>query len=191
MKKEVFFLEQPLFLQQIPDGDKLILGGKFVLEKGETLEGNLVIFGGTADLEKGSVVEGDVVVIGGSINVEGTIEGEVVVVGGRVDLSDSAVVEGNFTNVSGTIDREDGAVIEGDILDNIQPFIPFSIYEDFQIQPPNAQSPIIIPGDPHSRWNEIWSNPIWDFVRVVFWSFIWALVAVLLVLFIPKSTPIQ
>jgi len=178
-------LLQPTILLQVPNGDKLVFGEKFVLEKGETLEGNLVVFSGTADLKSESVVEGDVVIIGGKVYIKGTIEGEVVVVGGSVDLRDSAIIEGNLTNVSGSITTESGAVIEGEILENIQTFIPFSIFEEFQGSF-DEHSPIIIPGDFHSRWDEIWMNPIWDFVRVVFWAFIWALLAVLMVLFIPK-----
>jgi len=185
MMKDDRFFAQLKILQQIPNGDKLVFGGKFVLEKGETLEGNLVVFGGTADLKSDSVVEGDVVIIGGKVDIKGTIEGETVVVGGSVDIHDSAIIEGNLTNVSGSIKTESGAIIEGEILENIQTLIPFSIFEEFQ-DPSDEHSPIIIPGDFHSRWDEMWMNPIWDFVRVVFWAFIWSLLAVLIVLFFPK-----
>jgi len=156
--------EQPMITQQAPDGDKLVFGSEFVLEKGETLEGDLVVFGGTADLETGSIVEGDVVIFGSKLEIEGKIEGQVVVVGGSIDIHDTAVIEGDLSIVSGSINKEDGAVIKGSILEDVQPFIPFSVFEDFQIHPSNGQSPIIITGDFHSRWNEIWMNPIWDFV---------------------------
>ena len=47
--------------------DKVVFGGNFTLESGETLDGALLVFGGTADLESGSTVAKDVVVMGGTV----------------------------------------------------------------------------------------------------------------------------
>ena len=53
--------------------DKVIFGGNFTLNEGETLNGDLVVFGGNVNLRTSSTVNGDTVVLGGNVSVDGTI----------------------------------------------------------------------------------------------------------------------
>ncbi len=52
---------------QSTSGDKLVLGGVYTLDSGETLTGSLIVLGGSVTLEAGSTVTGDVVLLGGSM----------------------------------------------------------------------------------------------------------------------------
>ena len=157
-------------LAQGPVGDKFVMGGTFILKDGDVLDGNLVVLGGTATLEEGSTVQGDVVLAGGSVQVSGQVDGSVVVAGGLISLSDTAVVQGDITVVGGNIDQDPGAQINGSVSNGvIGPFELFSPRGVF----PNAQlrlSPLL--------------EVLWYFTR----SFIWAALAVLVVLFLNTQT---
>jgi cytoskeletal protein CcmA (bactofilin family) len=130
-------------LAQSPDQDgQLVLGGSFLLENGQRLDGDLAVFGGTATLEENSKVDGNVFIAGGSLFVDGEIDGDVVAFGGSITLDDDAVVRGNINTVGASLSRADNAVVEGDIksgqpedynLDIKPPIImPFSGFNDTQ-----------------------------------------------------------
>ena len=164
-----------------PDGDKLVMGGTYTLKEGETLSGSLIVMGGMATVETGATVEGDGVVLGGTMTVDGKIEGDLVIVGGLVNLGDSAVIEGDASVISGHIDQSESAVIEGSIIDELElPFI----------------APGTIPGHLNSpQWSlqAPFSGPLmsgigllWDGLWLLLRSFLWAVVAILVVLFVPN-----
>ena len=106
---------QPIDVPQPQDSSdgKVVFGGFYRLESGNTLNGGLVIFGGQGVLEEDSTVNGDVLLTGGSLNVAGEITGDLVAVGGSVDLGDHAVIRGDVTTIGAAINRSDGAVVEG------------------------------------------------------------------------------
>lgn len=157
-------------LAQGPVGDKFVMGGTYVLNEGETLDGSLVVLGGAATLEEGSIVQGDVVLAGGSVLVSGQVNGSVVVAGGLISLRDTAVVQGDITVVGGNIDRDPGAQVNGNITNGaVSPFQLFS---------PGGNIP-----DLRIRFNPL-LEMLWYFSR----SFMWAALAVLVVLFLQTQT---
>jgi len=167
------------------EGDKLVLGGTFTLAPGETLEGNLFVVGGTAAVKEDSVVEKDVMVMGGTLSVEGRIEGDVDVVGGLVTLSEGAVVEGDVNALGGNLLQDEGARVIGKVNTDIPGMFPFVLPGRIQIPNWGEWSPIR-PGDLRVPRFDIALNPFWDSLCLLFRSFLWALVAVLVVLFLPK-----
>jgi hypothetical protein len=166
------------FPLQGPDGDKLVMGGTFTLDEGESLNGNLVVMGGIAKLRDGSLVEGDVVVLGGTVSADGEIEGNVVAIGGLIELGSDALVEGDVVTVGGHVERDDGAVVEGNVVTGFP--------EPFPIVIPG------VPGDISVPSYDMHFNPVWDVLRGGLWvllrSFLWAVVAVLVVLFLPDHS---
>jgi hypothetical protein len=157
-------------LAQGPIGDKFVMGGTFVLQDGEVLSGSLVVLGGSATLEEGSTVQGDVALAGGAVQVSGQVNGSIVVAGGLISLRETAVVQGDITVVGGNIDRDPGAQVNGSITDGaVSPFELFSPGGVF----PNVQlrfSPLL--------------DVLWFFLR----TFMWAALAVLVVLFLQTQT---
>jgi hypothetical protein len=157
-------------LAQGPIGDKFVMGGSFVLHDGDVLSGSLVVLGGSATLEEGSTVQGDVVLAGGSVQVSGQVGGSIVVAGGLISLRDTAVVQGDITVVGGNVDRDPGAQVNGSITDGaVSPFTLFSpggIFSDVQVH----FNPML--------------EVLWFFLR----TFMWAALAVLVVLFLQRQT---
>ncbi len=165
--------------RQNGDGGKLVLGGSYTLETGNTLNGDLIILGGSADIQEAAFVNGDVVVLGGSLNSAGTIQGDVLVLGGLAELANTALVQGDVTTISGNLNREPGAVIEGEVNTGI-----------------NGPLPLPLPAiNGSSAWENTFpgvvvngGTSIWDGLYALFRSFMWAALAVVLVLFFPKNT---
>jgi hypothetical protein len=157
-------------MAQGSDGDKFVLGGTYTLQSGETLDGNLFIFGGTATIEEGSQVTGDVLLAGGSLVVKGEIQGNIAATGGLIDLRDNAVVDGDVTAIAASLERDPSAVVKGKVNTNVTG--PLQITTPGNIDIPNMR---------------INTYPIWR----VFWyflrSFLWAALAVLVVLFLPHQ----
>ncbi len=156
---------------QGPGGDKFVLGGTYTLRSGETLAGDLFVFGGSAEVEDGATVEGNVVLMGGSLVIDGVVEENVSITGGSVSLGSSAVVEGDVNVAGGNLTRDPGAVVEGDV--NLDRF---------------AGGPIPLPG-PNIRIPQVWFNfnPLWDSLWFMLRSFMWAALAILVVLFLPAN----
>jgi cytoskeletal protein CcmA (bactofilin family) len=154
--------------------DKVVAGGAFTLRSGETLDGSLVVFGGAVTLEEGSRVNGDVVLLGGTVNVNGNVQGSVVGIGGVVSLGSSAVVDGDLTTVAATLNREEGARIEGQIITGFRPSVNMPL--------PGG---VYIPEVPNVGFTV---PPFLNVIWFVFRTFLWAALAVLLVMFLPTQT---
>lgn len=115
-----FALPKNVHAQASNPDDKVIFGGTFTLESGESLNGSLIIFGGAVTLEKDTTVEGDVVLTGGSLEVSGKIEGSITAIGGVVNLNDTSVVEGDINSVGAVLKKGEGAKVEGNISNQTQ-----------------------------------------------------------------------
>lgn len=173
--------------QQDPEGDKLVLGGSYVLNDGDILKGGLVVMGGVASLEKGSSVQGDVVLMGGTLTVDGLVEGDVNALGGLVTLGSSAHVQGDINTFSAQLKREEGARVDGE-LNTITTGL-FSVITPGSLHLPDWEGtpPITLPFDVQSPDVGIRLNPLWDGLWWLIRSFIWAIMAVLIALFTPKA----
>ena len=154
--------------------DKIITGGTYTLESGETLDGNLIVFGGVVVTAMDSTVKGDTVLMGGTLTIDGIVEGNVVVIGGSVTLGKNAVIEEDLTVIAGTLNRDSGAVVEGQVVHGFQ--IPYSWIALRRIDIPNIPQ-IDFPFSP------LWSG-LWFFFR----TFLWAAVAALVTIFLPNPT---
>ncbi|HSQ27752.1 MAG TPA: polymer-forming cytoskeletal protein [Anaerolineales bacterium] len=169
-------IESPGLPYQSRDGDRLVLGDNFTLESGETLNGSLVVLGGNVQVMDGSTVDGDIVVLGGSLVIHGVATGDVFLLAGVADIGPTAVIGGDVTSVSGNLRRDPGAQIDGDVNESITAPIPIPLPG---IPGTSAVSPQVIVQD---------SLSIWDGLFFLFRSFMWATLAILVVLFFPKNT---
>jgi len=151
--------------------DRVVFGGNFTLESGETLDGDLAVIGGNASLESGSTVTGGVVVIGGHLRAEGTIDADIVSLGGLISLGETAMVEGDVTVFGGQLDKAEGARVAGNIVNDGNSPLAFSL-----------------PGGVHMPRFEVRSSPILDVIGFFLKVFLWAALAVLVVLFLPEHT---
>lgn len=150
--------------------DEVIFGGTYTLEEGETQNGDLVIMGGTATLEDGSIVNGDVVLMGGTVKADGTINGSLVGMGGSIDLGEAAVINGDLVTLGATVDRQEGTQITGEVIQNFSfPFrFPFWSQES---------------GAPSGPDIDVNFNPVIDTLWFFFRMFIWAALAILVMIF--------
>ena len=148
---------------------KVILGGTFTLESGETLDEDLTIIGGAVVLEQGSTVNGKVVVLGGNLEVNGTINGDIVAAGGHVKLGESAVVKGDITSAGGFVDKDLGAEIKGELQSELSGAFPLTLPGIRQIPAVNLSF-----------------SPIWKGLWFLAQMFILAALAVLVAMFLPK-----
>jgi hypothetical protein len=120
--------------------DRVIFGGVYVLESGETLDGDLVVFGGSATLEQDSVVTGDVFIMGGNLDANGTINGALVLLGGNANLGESTLIRGDVSVFGGNVNRN-GATIEGEFTTGDSISIPFVFDENFDFGNINFPQP--------------------------------------------------
>ena len=157
-------------LAQGPSGDKYVVGGTYTLASGQTLNGNLFVLGGIATLEDGSQVTGDVMLAGGTLQVSGTIDGNIVATGGLVDLQGTALVKGDINTIAANLTRATAARVEGQIHTGISGPVQLTL-------PGEIRTP-----GPFSGFNSLFAV-FWYFTR----SFMWAALAILVVLFLPKE----
>jgi hypothetical protein len=150
--------------------DEVIFGGTYTLEEGETQNGDLVIMGGTATLEEGSTVNGDLVLMGGTVKAYGTVNGSLVGMGGSIDLGEAAVVNGDLVTMGATVDRADGAEVTGEVIQNFSFPFHFPILSD---KPAKPSGPDI----------DVNFNPVLDALWFFFRMFIWAALAILVMIF--------
>ncbi len=158
--------------------DKVIFGGNFTLDSGETLHGDLVVFGGNVILETSSTVNGDTVVMGGNATSNGTINGNLVALGGIVELQEEARVIGDLTVLGSSFEQASGAYISGTIV--TEENLPF----DF-----NLPSDIgLFEGDfPAFQFRGLpFVSASWFFFQVLIWTGL----AVLVALFFQKQAPV-
>lgn len=158
-------------LAQAPSGDKFVTGGTYTLEEGQTLNGNLFILGGIATLKTGSRITGDVILTGGTIRASGQIDGNILATGGLIDLNDTALVKGDVTTIAANLNRATGARIEGNVNSGFSGPFTFTLPEGVQVP------------DVRVNFNPI-LNIFWYFTR----SFLWAALAVVVVLFAPRQS---
>lgn len=149
---------------------KVIVGGTFTLESGETLDEDLTVVGGTVVLEEGSTVNGNIFVLGGSLEINGVVNGDVVATGGYIKLGESALVEGDITSAGGYVDQDAGAQINGEIQSELTG--PF---------------PLVLPGIARLPVLQFTVSPIWNGLWFVAQVLILAALAVLIAMFFPKQ----
>jgi len=152
--------------------DRVVLGGSYTLYSGETLDGNLIIFGGIANTEADSLIDGDVLLVGGTLEINGEIAGDVIVMGGVVDVGESGVVAGDVVMLGGNVDQAVGADISGELIDGLTGPLSFNNF------PARVEIPRL-----GFRF-----SPVFDLLWFVFRLFLWAAVAILVVLLLPKHT---
>lgn len=150
------------------DGDKFIMGGTFRLDEDEVIDGNLSIFGGAVSLEEGSTVNGNVVVIGGSVYADGIINGGINGMGGSINLGDSAVVQGDVSTFGANVDKSDSTIIRGKIISQSESGVQLPDY-------PRMIVPAVV-------------KPIGDALGSLLQALVISLLAVLVLLFIPRQS---
>lgn len=161
--------------------DKIVAGGSFTLKSGETVDGNLLIFGGSVNMEEGSVVTGDVVLMGGSLSIDGEVEGSVIGIGGAVNLGSTAEVGRDVATIGAALNRDEGAVISGQVISGFQGPFRFDVPGGFNVPP--------IPDVPTTPSIEIRGiSAVWSGLWFLFRTFLWAALAMLVVMFIPNPT---
>lgn len=161
---------------QSRDGDQLVLGGSFTLQSGETLDGSLVVLGGNAQIMENATVKGDIVILGGSLAIDGVTNGDVLILAGLGELGSTALVRGDAMAISGNLRRDPGAQVEGRVSENVTSPVPLPL--PGQIETPSVTPPVIVKD----------GLSIWEGLFFLFRSFMWAALAILIVLFFPKST---
>ncbi|MBG7609523.1 MAG: polymer-forming cytoskeletal protein [Anaerolineae bacterium] len=156
--------------------DKVIFGDSFTLFADETLNGNLIVFAGTITLEAESTVNGDVVLMGGTVSANGLVNGSLIGIGGSVTLEESAQIHGDLVTIGATLNKNEAAQITGQVLKEFPERFQFSVPSEMNFS------------DDVFRRRVGLTDPLlsgaWFFFRI----FIWAALAVLLVLFFSKET---
>lgn len=157
--------------------DKVVFGGTFTLESNEKQDGSLVVFGGAVTLEQNSIVNGDVIVIGGTVEVSGIVNGNVVGIGGAVRLNDGAEVMGDLFTLGATLRREEGTKVLGQVISGLD-------------LPESVTIPEETEGDVDVEENRttltVDTTPFLDMIWFLFRLFMVTVLAVILMLFLPK-----
>jgi hypothetical protein len=179
MKFSLFILVIAVVLLALPgsayaqsptsDDSPVIFGSDYILSSGKVIK-DLIVFGGNATIEQGSRATGDVVVFGGNLIVSGEVGGDVTAFGGNITVNESALVGGDLNTLGGTAQISPGATIRGKNLTGIGGFplrVPTMIYTP-------------------SFWIDF--GPGAGILSAVFGSLMIALMAVLVVLFLPVPT---
>jgi len=154
---------------QAAQSTRVIVGGTYTLESGETLDEDLSVVGGTVVLEEGSTVNGEIFVLGGSLEVNGVVNGDIVATGGYIKLGESAVVDGDIASAGGFVDQDSGATITGEMQSELSG--PF---------------PLVLPGVTRLPALEVSFSPIWDGLWFLAQVLMLSALAVLLAMFLPK-----
>lgn len=150
---------------------KVVFGGSYRLESGESLNGDLIIFGAVATLEENSTVTGTVVLFGANLEASGKIQQDVVGIGGLISLDETALVNGDVITLGAHMDKAKGAIVLGDVTDISR--VPFSFAVPGNINIPKNY-PNIFP--------EV--DYIWTTLKILLWSAL----AILVVLFVPQAS---
>lgn len=164
----VFFLPATA-LAASPADDRVVFGGTYTLESGKTQDGDLIILGGIATVEENSTVNGSIVLFGGNIDVNGDVLNDIVAFGGLVNLEEKAIVRGDVEVFGAHLDRAPGAEVEGSVNSEIS--------DPFSLKIPEGLS---IPSFDFSF------HPVLNFVWFMLRLFLWAALAILVVMFFPQ-----
>jgi hypothetical protein len=159
--------------------DRVVAGGIFTLESGETLDGSLIVFGGTAAVEQASVVEGDVVVLGGIVTIDGLVQGNVVGIGGVVNLQENAVIDGDLTTIAAALNRESGAQVSGQVITGVD--VPA-----LSLLPGTVDIPTVTQFEP--SFFDPAGFTIWRIFWFIFRTLLWGALAALVAIFLPNPT---
>lgn len=162
------------FLDENENDGKLIFGGSYTLRSGEVLESDLVVMGGEAILQEGSIVNGAVVLFGGTLQADGEIKQELVSFGGQVELGDTAKIEGDALSFGGVFTYSENTEFGGELISEFPGPKNFKFSDDFDF------SDIF----PSGFWPSL--NPIIEVMWLFLRSFIWAALAIIVLLFIEK-----
>ena len=186
------FWPSPAYAKELFD-DKVVFGGTYTLESGQSLDGNLVIFGGAITTEADSTVNGDVVLIGGVAEIGGAVNGNFVGIGGAVRLTSNAVVNGDLVTIGATLSRDEGARVNGQIVNGMGVPFTFDIPDSSGLNPEMPEIPDvplvpIVPQIPQTPGINVTFNPLVDMMWFFFRTFMFALLAVLVVIFFDKPT---
>ena len=162
--------------------DKVVFGGSYRLESGDTLDGSLAVFGGQAVLEEDSTVTGDIIITGGTLDIYGEVEGDVTAIGGTVYLGDSAKIHGDVATVGSSLKRSEDADIRGNLTFNVPnditiPSVPILPGLNFLTRP-GSWIPSL----------NIDFEPIGKVMGALFQSIALAALAILVSLFLEKPT---
>jgi len=152
--------------------DGPIFGQNYTLKSGETLNNDLVVFGGSVSIENESKVKGALVLFGGSLILDGDVSKDVIVMGGAVKLGANSHIHGNLITLGAPVDKDSGAKVDGDVINN--PERPVA---------PNAPSAPTTPNLP-GIFNS-YTNPLLEGGRILAQSLAFALLAMLIALFLP------
>jgi hypothetical protein len=162
----VLWLPQPAQASRL---QRMIVGGNFTLSNGETLDEDLLVVGGLITLENGSTLHGDILMVGGSLIAAGKIDGDVVVAGGLLEIAATAIIDGDITAAGANLQRDPDAVITGDITTEQEgPFV---------VTPTGIRLPQL----------NLATSPSFSIVSFVLGVILWALLAMLLALFLPNQ----
>ncbi len=165
----------PVHAASVQD-DRVVMGGSFVLEKDQTLNGNLVVIGGTAKIEKDAVVNGSIILVGGQVTIDGIVEGSISLFGGSASLRDSAIVVGDIYVTSAVLNRSDLADVKGEVIEGKQ--LPPGFIIPNQVTPQNP-----ITSGPLGKVTSL----IGSLLSIFFFSLVSASIAIIASLFMPRA----
>lgn len=172
---------------RVIDGDKLVFGGEFNLKDGDILNGDLLVLGGIVHLEEGASINGDIAIIGGQFEINSYVLGDLFVMGGVGDVQAKATINGDVFTLGSQVNLDDAAVVNGEIhLGDIP---------DSGLVLPTIPSVPTMPKELPNLSKSLFSgfsiahiitSAIVGFLWYILRSFLWAIVAILVVLFFPK-----
>jgi hypothetical protein len=156
----------PLTAYAASPGD-VVLGSNYTLQSGQTVNDGLVVLGGNVNLQAGSTVIGDIFLLGGNVQAAGTVHGNIIALGGTLTLADTFVLNGDLNYAGTSVVRSPGAQITG------------------QINTGNNPSTFVLPGGVNIPEFIPSFNPVFRLGGFFLRLFLWALVAMLVAMFVP------
>jgi hypothetical protein len=122
-----------LILLFIPGCSRVVRGGFFTLENGQTVSGNLWVPFGTVVLQQGSQVNGSVLMLCCTLVANGKVDGDIFLIFGDLNLDSISVVNGDVVLLSGFYQRTMGSTVGGGFTSSMTPDIYKTILRPFQI----------------------------------------------------------
>lgn len=163
----------PVYAALSPEvrADEIKIGDNFVLGEDQTYEGNLFILGGTVTLERNSTLNENLILLGANLDVSGTINGDIITLGGVVDINEQGTVMGDINSAGAFLDIDPAANIKGDI--NTETSGSFWTQLPAGVRVPRMDLSV---------------NPFVEILWFIFRTLLWALLAILTVMFLPRPT---